>query len=673
MPTMRPFSWLTLVSWLALAAGVQACAGGSAPTPGLAPADVVAAEQSDTLDEIYTRVTTRLAAPDLSDKEAERLRALQSEVGGKLARQLTEEVRRTLEETPPALPDTDPTLLPESVLIAQRARIEPMRTWSEPAYRTLSDEIGERMKQTRAAITAREGQLAAIAPDNLAGRLQVLEQLTALAGPGSEAGEAYAADRRAIVAELAAGAEQAIEAEDYDEARRLLEAVAVVDPTDADTQERLADVNTKVFERDFFHALEQGDPDRGYALLLSVAETGSFPLIKPRLASSSDAMAKYYVALGAEATAAGDVPTAYERFSQARRIRALLGDGSRRPPPEEAPFIALLEREYETARKDDRMGLAWGYLNVIQEMSPESPTLRRQMRETRELVLQRAIKRLSVSSFEMSEETQSEFGDAVASKVVQHLFEKIPNDVRMIEREQLSDIMREKSIGSEGGTKDAEELAAADYLVQGTILEAKVDSIDKHGKQTRRVVTETIEQRNPEYDAWLNLSSKEREKRPEPPKTVMAPRREDITIEVTVHRKVGLFSVSFRLIDAHSAKVIFADSARAKAEHEDTSSEGVELGDFKLEFKLASLPSDTEILTQLADDVSAEIGAKLAEVLANPEDAYRQNAERFVEEANYEAAAQQFAYAIVLADDKEREVEPMLEQLREVAIQSSAH
>lgn len=667
MSTIRLLAWLTLAAWLA------ACAGDSGPSPGLAPADIVAAEQSGNLDEVYQRVTTRLATPGLSEKEAERLRALQAEVGEKLATQLTEEVQRTLAETPSALGDEDgEVVLPESVLVAERARIEPMRAWSEPAYRALSDEIGEYMKRTRTAIATREAKLAAAAPDNLAGRLQILEELSALAGPGSDAAEGWAAERREIVSELAAGAEQAIEAEDYDEARRLLEAVAEVDPSNADTRERLADVNTKVFERDFFQALEQGDPDEGYALLMSVAETESFPMIRPRLASSADAMATYFVTLGAEATKAGRIPTAYQRFTQAREIRALLGEGTPRPPPEEAAFVELIRREYEKARKADRVGLAWGYLNVIQSMTPESPTLRRQLRETREIVLQRAVKRLSVSSFEMPEDTDSEFGDAVASKVVQHLFEKIPNDVRMIEREQLSDIMREKSLGTESGAKDEEALAAADYLVQGTILEAKVDSIEKHGKQTRRVVTETVEQRNPDYDAWLNLSSKERDKRPEPPKTVMAPRREDVTIEVTVHRKVGLFSVSFRLIDAQTAKVAFADSARAKVEYEDTSSEGVELGEFKMEFKLASLPSDTEILTQLADDVSEEIGVKLADVLANPEDAYRAQGERSIEEANYEAAAQQLAYAIVLADEKQRDVGPMREMLVEAAVLSSA-
>jgi hypothetical protein len=271
----------------------------------------------------------------------------------------------------------------------------------------------------------------------------------------------------------------------------------------------------------------------------------------------------------------------------------------------------------------------------------------------------------------MPDRTDSEFGDAVASKVVQHLFEKLPNDIRVIEREQLSDVMREKTIESESGHGRSENLAAADFLVQGTILEAKVDSIDKRGKQTTRVTTQMIDMRNPDYDAWLALSSKERKKVPEPPIQIRAPRYEDVTIEVTVHRKVGLFSASFRLIDAQSAKVIFADSARAKAEHEDTSSEGVELGDFKKEFKLASLPSDTEILTALADDVSAQIGDKLGQALANPELRYSQDAERYVEEANYEAAAQALASAIVLGEEKGRDVTAQLAELRDVSIRSS--
>ncbi len=652
---------------------LHGCAGGSTPTPGLTPADISQADQLGQNDEMYRKVTTRLDAGDLNENEKLRLTQIQRDLGAKLASEMTEQVQRTLAETPSALPDSgpDPGLLPEATLAGLRTQIEPMSRWSEPAYRSLSDDLSKRTAATRAAIATRQSQLAATSADNLARRLELLDELTALAGTGSTQAATYAAERQKIMTELDSVAAKAIEAENFEEAERLLSAVAGADPSNVGTQQKLADVSTKVFERNFYQALERGDADKGYELLVSVAATSSFPLIRPRLKSSSDAMANYYVALGSEATKTGNVPIAYERFSQARNIQRLLGDGARRPPPEEAPFIDLLNREFERARNADQMGLAWGYLNVIKELTPESPTLRRELREVQEIVLQRATKRLSVAPFETPDNQNSEFGDAVAAKVVQHLFEAIPNDIRVIEREQLSDIMREKTIEAESGSKKSEGLASADYLIQGTILEAKVDTSEKSGKQTRRVVTETSEQSNPAYGAWLNLSSKDRSKTPEPPKTIMAPRREDVTIEITVHRKAAMFSVSFRVIDAKTAKVAFADSVRATAEHEDTSSEGVELGDFKLEFKLASLPSDSEILTKLADEVSAEIGLKLSQVLADPEKTYRANAERSVEEANYEAAAQDFASAIVLAEQKGQDVEPMLAMLRETSIQCS--
>jgi hypothetical protein len=152
----------------------------------------------------------------------------------------------------------------------------------------------------------------------------------------------------------------------------------------------------------------------------------------------------------------------------------------------------------------------------------------------------------------------------------------------------------------------------------------------------------------------------------------MVPRSEDVSIEVILYRKVGLFSVSYRVVDATTAKVVFTDSVRAKIQYEDTSSEGVELGDFKMEFKLASLPSDVEILSELADEASAKIGTELAEILKDPEMVYAEAGDRYVEEGNFAAAAAQYAYAIVLAERKDLEVGELRQSLRDAAIAASA-
>ncbi|MEE3326034.1 MAG: hypothetical protein VX252_01730 [Myxococcota bacterium] len=632
------------------------------PPPTLGEADVKAAEASGDLDVLYERIEKEIQTA--SGEQATSLKVLRAEVGAKLAAQLKAQIHKELENT-----DRIGGVIPLDVIQKEEDRSLPLKTWAPTAYNQLLSELNADRTSTQTAIKQRKSELADIPEVEVENRLNLLEELTKLAGPGTPEAEGFDAQRKELISQLDQEAAAAMAAENYDEAQRLLEKVQQVRPEDSETAERLADVNTKVFERDFYRALENGDPDQGYDLLVAVAASPSFPLILPNLTPSKQAMTKFYVESGAEETRKGDIPGAYRRFEQARKIQTLLGDSSPSSPPEEAAFRQLIEAEYAEALADGRPGLAFGFLKIIESMNPTDPNLRRQLRETHEKVLQRATKRLSVSSFETPDDTDAEFGDAVSASIVQHLFGAVPNDVRIIEREQLSDIIREHSLQDSGESKA--KLASADYLVQGTILEAKVDTIEKKGRKTMRVVTEKVTELNPEHATWSNLSSSKRDKMPEPPKTIEVARKEDVTVEVILHRKIGIFSVSYRVIDTDTAKVTFADSARSVAKHEDTSSEGMELGEFKLPFQLSNLPSDTEILTELADEVSGQIGAQLAEVLANPEAVYANSAERFEREANYPAAAQQYAYAIVLSDRKNKDTEEMTARLRDTSIAST--
>jgi hypothetical protein len=185
------------------------------------------------------------------------------------------------------------------------------------------------------------------------------------------------------------------------------------------------------------------------------------------------------------------------------------------------------------------------------------------------------------------------------------------------------------------------------------------------------VVTGTKRDRNPDYEGWLALPEKLRGERPQPPTTIEVEVVEDISFDIEVHRKVGIFSTAYRLVDAQSAKVIFADSVREKVVHEDESREGIELGDFKMEFKLSNLPSDVEILTQLADSVSKEIGARVADRLKDPEIEYARQAEVAATERNYMSASENAAYAVVLFERKNQDLGELPSQLRTYAVAAS--
>ncbi|MEE3327053.1 MAG: hypothetical protein VX252_06955, partial [Myxococcota bacterium] len=568
---------MTRLAILASAVMLAGCATGPPPPPLIGQADVTAALKDNSLESLYARIQSELDSGQRKPEEVKSLTALKTEVADKLADRLAQQIQNDLNAATRVA-----GVLPLSVLDAQRKRAQAIQEWSPAVYQRVDSELNQDLSATQSAIAERKAQLTSIAPEEVEQRLALLDELAGLSGAGTPAAAEFEKESGNLIGQLDSEATEAMAAENYDEAQRLLEKVQEVRPDDTQTAERLATVSTKVFERDFYHALENGDPDRGYDLLIQVAASPSFPLILPNLSPSKDAMAKYYITRGQAQTQKGNIPEAYRRFEQARKIQALLGDGTNTPPSQEAAFRTLLEKEFQRSIAANQPGLAWGYLKVIESMNPADPNLRRQLRETRELVIQRATKRLSVSSFETPDDTDEEFGDAVSASIVQHLFVVIPNDVRIIEREQLSDIIREHSLQGENAGKS--KLASADYLVQGTILEAKVDTIEKRGKKTMRVVTEQVEEPNPAHEKWLNLSGRKRDDTPEPPKNIMVPRKEDVTVEVTVHRKIGIFSVSYRVIDTETAKVTFADSARSVAKHEDTSSEGMELGEFKLEF-----------------------------------------------------------------------------------------
>jgi hypothetical protein len=638
---------------------VASCA--APPPPRYTVEDVQSAADTGSLAMLYDQMKAELSDPTLTEEQQASLELRVGDAGRRLAQDSEREIRASLDAS--ELPSG---LVPLQAYDAQEARLEQIKGWNPGAYQQVAADVTKGRKTTQDVIAAKKAEVAELGEDRVTEKLAAYEELGMLYGPGTDEQREYAAQRDEVVDALRVEATRALANEDYSDAQRMLAIVAAVDPTDASVEGDLVEIDAKLFEQRFYEALERDKPDDAYQALITLAQAPNFDKVRPRLEDSGDVMAEYFVALGAGATESGDVIDAYRWFGQARDIRSQLGLANPTQVQEEQPFIAEMHRRFEIADSQKLHGLAWGYLNVINALEPGAPVLRRELRETREKVLQKAVKRLSAATFEDTNRSGGEFGDTVTAKIVQYLFENLPDDVRIIEREKLAAIETER-----GFSKDRVDLMAVDFLIQGNILEAKVD-VSKHPQKKRfRVVTERETVPNPDWVQWNGMTEKERKKAglTQPTSaTMVVERKEDISIDVTFHRKVGVFSVSYRVIDADTAKVLFADTQRVKREVEDSSSDGVELGDFKQEFKVANLPSDVEILGALADEVSGAVGAKLAGVFANPESRYADDAARFVREGNYIDASQQYAYAVVLTDRKDLDATALRRDLQSAAV-----
>jgi hypothetical protein len=650
------FSRVLLVAGLATWLG---CGGGGPEI--VLPADPKAASQT-TLESVFTQITGQEATVKPGSGRAEELAGQHKLIGGELAERAAAAVRTRIAD----IPRVDGKL-PLGPLQKELEAAKAIARYDAAVHDALARELEPELEGTRRELTRRERELGELGDDALLERLKLLSGLASLAGKGSSESDAFTAQREELLGNVSKEAEKAIRDEDYEKAQGLLGIVQEVDPSDEAARKKKCEVDGKVLLKQFSQALETGSATRSMSMLADFSEKDCFAEIKSALQDSAAPMAEAFAALGAEATAAQNLGLAYHRYRDAQTISQLLLGRSATLPGVES-FLGQLDGAYEKAFAAGEYGVALGLLDVRTELGTTTPQMRQQARMTRDEINRRAVRGLTAYPFEDPKHAAAKVGDAVASKVVQHIFSTIPSDVRIVEREQLERILDECK---RNGNCNA--LTSADFIVQGTINDAKVETTEKTGRETRRVVTGKQSIPNPAHAAWLALKERDRKKQPEPAATILPDLTEDVEFDVTSVRKVGIISVSYRVVEASSGRVVFTDSMQDRQEFQDEGRQGVQLGDFKQETDFVELPPDIEILSGdkgLADKISDGIGQKLVEFLQNPEDQYEQEASRAVEEGDFAGAARKIAYAISLREAKSKDVGRLKELLRSYAMQS---
>lgn len=644
-------SRLTL-SAIAIAISLAGC---STPTAMVSQQELTAAQNSGGLEAVYDQFAAKLALQKTNTPEGQKSLAQLKQIGDQLADKLAKEVRSEINQQ-----STASGLVPLPVIDAQIAKLGKLQKWSAEKHSKLAAELNELKGRTQARITSQQNQLAKLTENDMGQRLAVLDDLAKLTGD-----DRYNRERTDVLANLRKRAEDALKNEQYGEAKIALIALKQADPDDKTVGPQLTLADARLFEKKFWDSLAEGQIDNAYTQFMSLSQTPEFPEILKRLNKSSDDMVAYFVAQAGTATTANQLDEAYKLLGQARDIRAKTGSDAVRPPQEDA-FLKVIFARHQAALKAGQPGLALGYLKVVENFNAEFPGLRTSLRTTQDIVLAKATKKVSTAAFTDAAPGGMEFGGAVAAKVTQYLFDRIPNDIKLIERDQFQAILREKEIGA--ATQN--DLASADYLIQGKVLESRVDTTENRSKKTMRVVTDTVSVSNPAHEQWVALPENQRSKKTEPAASITQEKREDVTINLQIMRKVGIISASFRLVEAKTGRVLATGSDAAKEEHTDEGNEGIELGQFHMPFKLASLPADTEILQKLTEKISAVIGDKLVTELKNPELRYAETAKRFADEGDTAMAAENEAYAFAMANLKAQDTAVLRRTLEQYAVKA---
>jgi hypothetical protein len=191
--------------------------------------------------------------------------------------------------------------------------------------------------------------------------------------------------------------------------------------------------------------------------------------------------------------------------------------------------------------------------------------------------------------------------------------------------------------------------------IVGSVLLFKVErSVSQGTKSVRYRVGEKIED-NIEYLNWAAKHPKptptELEKAP--PAKVKIPEYAEKDYTVSNHKKVGFVRLAFRIVDVRTDENVQVRTIERKEKVEDETSAG--LPEAGIRFDPLAIPTDTELLQQMTNEVVADLGREALRPLQNLERRYFKEGENFLRRRDKLQAAERFIDAIF--DEKLKRVQ----------------
>lgn len=474
---------------------------------------------------------------------------------------------------------------------------------------------------------------------------------------------------------------EAIAKDDWSTAHKLLKTANLVNPNYKNVKSLLKDAE----ERDSGEFnLKMGDEARktrkyDQALAFYNAAT-RYPDTKERAEqlffNTKIELCDFYFIAGIELMEQDLNKQAFDNFKKAFDVMNDLPIERKRmvkvPKKELQKFYDTLYLKAKKAEDSDNLGIAYQYYKLIATLAPTYPDIKENIRKAEDKVSNRALKSMAVIPFK-SPKSAPESGNMFTSSIMLTLYNELRQDMKIIERESMDVLLREYELtmAGKGGDKPKEsssfQISSADYLLLGDVLDYRVDSSVQEGSKVVRVKTRVEFVPNPDYEEWVKNAKKLQESGqsvpPSPPKLIEKPYYEDIKYKVTFYKKVGIISISYRIVDSARGKIIHTGIADIKKDANDESSEGVEIGEFKIPFKMAQLPTDTELIKKAQEEAVAKIAGEVKALFKEPEEKYLKQAEQLEKDGNIKEALERFTDAMILLKKKNKDITPIEQRI----------
>ena len=314
----------------------------------------------------------------------------------------------------------------------------------------------------------------------------------------------------------------------------------------------------------------------------------------------------------------------------------------------------------QKAYDETSFGQAYLYFTMLYDLSPSYLGLRDIRKSAEENILDRSMKKLELHQFR-SPENDPEAGLRVTSAIMQMLMRSTGDDVKIIE----------SAVADKADEQPADDIAVeangADFLLMGEVLDSKIETNIQNSKKKVRVKVSENKVRNIEWDDWNREAEKLKAKNqpvttPEPEKYIMQPVYDYADYDVAFHEKTSYLSVNYRVVEVSDGEVVYGNTVRAQKEARDESTSGIDLGSYKVEMKVANLPTDVEMSNDVLSEAAKKISSQIKDLFKDQDEKYLSEAEALESSDNLKEAVEMYANAILLKEKKGKDVSELMDK-----------
>jgi tetratricopeptide (TPR) repeat protein len=370
--------------------------------------------------------------------------------------------------------------------------------------------------------------------------------------------------------------------------------------------------------------------------------------LKPLIATLSQKLGSHYIETAKSQLSDGWLFKAFEGYDTALKNGADPNSSELRSLRNElASQAGTLAAKFKDQKK---YGVAWFWYNKLKSIDPDYPEIFSNNLAMEDKVRQRAQKSIAVFDFS-SPSGNKDSGIIVANNLITYLFKNASGDIKILERENLKSILEEMKLGqigvvSEQTAKEMGRVYGIDVAVMGSVLLYQVETSVSQGTKTVRYQVGTEIQDNIEYLNWIakNPNASPGILATAPAAKITTPKYAEKDYIVSNHKKVGFVQLSFRIVDVKTGENIQVRTIERKEVVEDDTSAG--LPEAGVKFDPLVIPTDTELLQKMTNEVIAELGREALKPLNNLEKTYFQAGEQYLKRREKLQSADSFVDAI---------------------------